>query len=280
MRLDTALSLWYNRVMNTTCAPGRTPEQTFMLEHCVLTAVIGSQAYGLATPDSDTDIRRVFVAPPRRLFSLDGCPQEVDGPDGDAKAWEIHKFCRYALVCNPNYLEVLWSPQVRQISPIGAALIELRAGFLSRDAAGRAYMGFAKSELARMTRRRELQAGEISPRDWKTCMHALRVLISGIQLHREGAPMIDMTADLSLYRLLMGVRRGTLAWFEYDAVYARYLDEFTAAEQSSVLPSKPNTRLIESLLYDIRRMAILRDMREHHEDIPLMADNAMTMYVQ
>ncbi len=57
----------------------------------VYSCVVGSRAYGLAGPESDTDRRGVFVAPTESFWGLDKPPSHVDGPLPEQFSWEIER---------------------------------------------------------------------------------------------------------------------------------------------------------------------------------------------
>ena len=74
--------------------------------------MVGSRAYGLAGPDSDTDRRGVYAAPAHLFWRLDKPPTHVDGPLDEQVSWEVERCCVLALQGNPTVLEALWSPLV------------------------------------------------------------------------------------------------------------------------------------------------------------------------
>ncbi len=57
----------------------------------ILKVVVGSQAHGLATPESDFDYRGVFVVPTAEILSLNGTTKTtnwIEGKDDDT-SWEL-----------------------------------------------------------------------------------------------------------------------------------------------------------------------------------------------
>ena len=71
---------------------------------------VGSKAFGLASEDSDDDLRGIYLPPARLHWSLHRLPEQLEFQDGDQDEvyWELEKFVRLPLTANPNVLETLW----------------------------------------------------------------------------------------------------------------------------------------------------------------------------
>ncbi|MEM7600870.1 MAG: nucleotidyltransferase domain-containing protein [Verrucomicrobiota bacterium] len=82
----------------------RTPE--CLLFECVT----GSRAYGTDTPESDTDLRGVFVMPRSQFFGL-GRIEQISDSDNDETYYEIGRFIELLAKNNPNILEMLYSDE-------------------------------------------------------------------------------------------------------------------------------------------------------------------------
>jgi len=77
---------------------------------CLLYKCIsGSQAYGLALPHSDTDIKGVFIQPKNEFYGLTYIDQ-INNETNDIVYYEIKKFVDLLLKNNPNLLELLSTP--------------------------------------------------------------------------------------------------------------------------------------------------------------------------
>ncbi|MCJ8153277.1 nucleotidyltransferase domain-containing protein [Chryseobacterium sp. SSA4.19] len=76
----------------------------------LLEAISGSRAFGLATENSDTDIRGVYYVPKENFFGLNHVPQ-VSNETNDITYYEIGRFVELLQKNNPNILEVLASPE-------------------------------------------------------------------------------------------------------------------------------------------------------------------------
>lgn len=75
----------------------------------------GSRAWGFASPDSDYDVRFVYVPAARWYFSLDPQPDTIEAmlpEDIDLAGWELIKTLRLFASCNVALNEWLGSPVV------------------------------------------------------------------------------------------------------------------------------------------------------------------------
>ncbi|MCB1232224.1 MAG: nucleotidyltransferase domain-containing protein [Verrucomicrobiae bacterium] len=80
-------------------------------QDCLLfECVTGSRAYGTAMPESDTDLRGIFVMPKRLLFGL-GTADQVSDATNDETYYEIGRFIDLLTKSNPNILEMLYAPK-------------------------------------------------------------------------------------------------------------------------------------------------------------------------
>jgi hypothetical protein len=73
-------------------------------------AISGSRSFGLATENSDTDIRGIYYLPKEDFFGLNYIPQ-ISNETNDINYYEIGRFVELLQKNNPNILEVLASPE-------------------------------------------------------------------------------------------------------------------------------------------------------------------------
>ncbi|MFD8568595.1 DNA polymerase beta superfamily protein [Streptomyces sp. NPDC059639] len=214
-------------------------------DHTVYACVMGSRAFGLATEDSDTDRRGVYLAPTPLFWHFDKPPTHVDGPADEQFSWELERFCELALRANPNILECLHSPLVEELTPVGEELLALRGAFLSR----RVHETFARYAVGQ---RKKLEADvrvHGAPR-WKHAMHLLRLLKSSRDLLRTGELRIDVGEDREA---LLAVKRGEVPWSEVDRRMTRLTEETDRAATRTPLPQEPDRPRIENFLFHTRR---------------------------
>lgn len=76
----------------------------------IFEAIMGSQAYGTNTPQSDTDIRGVFVQPLADALKY-GYVEQVSDETNDTTFYELGRFIQLLIGNNPNILELLAAPE-------------------------------------------------------------------------------------------------------------------------------------------------------------------------
>nr|WP_129309913.1 nucleotidyltransferase domain-containing protein [Streptomyces sp. L2] len=213
--------------------------------HTIYACVMGSRAFGLATGDSDTDRRGVFLAPTPLFWRFEKPPTHVEGPGEEQFSWELERFCELALRGNPNILECLHSPLVEHVDDTGRELLSLRGAFLSR----RAYDTFTRYALGQ---RKKLDADVRTtgaPR-WKHAMHLLRLLTSARDLLRTGELRIDVGDGRES---LLAVKRGEVSWAEVEARMAGLAAQTEEALAGSPLPPEPDHARVAEFLFRVRR---------------------------
>ena len=218
--------------------------EPFIVYRCV----VGSRAYGLEHPDSDTDRRGVFLPPAELDWSLFGVPSQIERETTQECYWEMATFLRFALKANPNVLEVLWSPLVEHVSPVAAELLAMRDAFLSR-LVFQTYNGYALSQFRKIEQ--DVRAhGEVK---WKHAMHLVRLLLAGIAVLRDGVVRVHVGEHRDA---LLAVRRGEMPWTDVDAWRQSLHREFESAFATTKLPERPDYARANEFLVRARRSAV------------------------
>ncbi|MFF0449207.1 DNA polymerase beta superfamily protein [Streptomyces sp. NPDC004609] len=226
-----------------------TPEE-LVRDHTVYSCVMGSRAFGLATRDSDTDRRGVFLAPAPLFWRFEKPPTHVEGPADEQFSWELERFCALALRANPNILECLASPVVERIDDTGRELLSLRDAFLSQEV-HRTFVRYAEAQ------HKKVEAGlrrEGEPR-WKPVLHLLRLLMSCRDLLRTGELVLDVGEERER---LLAVGRGEVPWGEAERWMERTADEAGRALSGTPLPAEPDRARVEDFLVRVRRASALQ----------------------
>lgn len=207
--------------------------------------VVGSRAYGLQGPGSDTDRRGVFVVRTPEFWSLDKPPTHLDGPAEEQFSWEVERFCELAVQANPTVLECLWSPIVEHIDKTGHELLAIRQAFLSQRLA-RSYGSYAQDQLRRLEAVRS-RTGEVK---WKQAMHMARLLMAGAHVLRTGEILVDVSAERER---LLAVKRGEMRWEHFEKWVSRLDDALTEAATLELLPADPDRAAVNDFLARTRR---------------------------
>lgn len=221
----------------------------------LLSGIVGSRAYGLATEDSDTDRLGVFAYPTKKILGIHLPQQSVVRTDPDVTFHEAGKFISLALKCNPTITELLWLPEdlYETRTLLGEKLISIRQSLLSAPLVRNAYLGYATQQFRRLENRSEHGdhsfSADTRKRTAKHARHLLRLLTQGMELYETGILTVRL-ADPERYREFGEVVAGG------DLQAARR--EISAAERwidsaDPALPEKPAFARAQEWLLDVRR---------------------------
>jgi predicted nucleotidyltransferase len=229
---------------------------------------VGSKAFGLASEDSDDDLRGIYLPPARLHWSLRRLPEQLEFKERerDEVYWELEKFLRLALKANPNVLETLWTHLVLILEQIFSPIVVLGREFLDelRPLAERCitrhhyhhYRGFFATQ-------RKLIAKE-EPKRAKPVLYAYRVLMTGIHLLRTGeveANLLRLNEHFGFKFLDELVARkvggenigvGDLDWSFHEARLTELEAALDQAFQESKLPEDRDRKPVNDLLVRLR----------------------------
>ncbi len=208
---------------------------------------VGSKAFGLASNDSDDDLRGIYLPPARLHWSLRRLPEQLEfkEEDRDEVYWELEKFLRLALKANPNVLETLWTPLVLLADETAQELRAIRQVFLSKHVY-KTNSGYVLSQFRRMANAFK-EKGTYKP---KHAMHLVRLLHSGIAALQTGEIRIDVAEHREE---LLHIRSGGLAFEEVKRRALELDEQFQRAFQQTALPEQPDYRRVDDFLVRARR---------------------------
>jgi len=220
----------------------------FPSPYVIYRCVIGSRAYGLDEPDSDTDYRGIYLPPADLLWSLESVPEQLESDATQEVYFELRKFLTLALKANPNVLECLYTPLVEHATPLARELLDMRSIFLSR-LAYQTYGAYVTSQFRKLGA--ELRTtGQVK---WKHVMHLLRLLLSGITLLKEA----DVPVHVGEHReRLLAIRRGQVPWSEVESWRLALQSQFDAAFTTTTLPEQPDRARANAFLIRARRSSL------------------------
>jgi uncharacterized protein len=213
--------------------------------HTIYSCVVGSRAYGLAGPGSDTDRRGVYMVPTSWFWGLDKPPSHVDGPGKEQFSWELERCCELALQANPTVLECLWSPLVEQITEAGRELMAIRGAFLSRRLAY-SYGGYAHDQFRRLEATRQ----KTNSVKGKQAMHMLRLLLAGAHVLQTGEILVDIGAHRER---LLAVKSGGMTWDAVQQWAGELRTELECTAARTTLPAEPDRAAVNDFLIRTRR---------------------------
>lgn len=120
-------------------------------EEAIFLTKTGSHAYGTNHPESDLDLRGVFVASKKQVITGLDYQEQLTLSGEDTVVFELKKFLNLLVDQNPNALEVLWSPEDCwvQTSNLFEIIRSEKKNLLSAKAADK-FAGYAQSQLMRI----------------------------------------------------------------------------------------------------------------------------------
>lgn len=221
-------------------------------DNIILEGVTGSTAYGLATENSDVDVKGVYLLPTKDILSIGFNPEKTtkDHVDPDWVYHEVGKFMKLVINGNPTVTELLYLNEYTQLSPIGQMLIDNRDAFLSTKAVTNAYSGYAFSQAKRLNNRTEQGLdgydSSLKNRFAKHTRHCFRLLMQARQLLETGTLQVKVSPEEREYLFAMGEKTA-------DEVVNEFMRQDAEMKNvKSVLPDEPDYERLNNLLYEIR----------------------------
>lgn len=212
-----------------------------LVDKRVLFATIsGSHLWGLATAESDIDVRFVYQAPTAQVLALHPGRDTVGGTVGniDYQGYEVGKFLRMLANHNGNAVRLLLCPSDLRLS---GQYVSLGIGNIQLDwaALGRLFLtkrlvsyyeGYARSQRKRA----------LSERGGKALVYTFREIFEGIALFETGRILYDWT-ELYAYIRQRGYYTGRLI----DAIDAALVEYAERAGRNALLAEQWNAFYIE-----------------------------------
>ena len=149
-------------------------------------AVSGSHMWGLNRPDSDLDVRGIYLAPTEQILSLDPGRDTIEalnvlGKDVDIQLYELGKALGMLRKHNGNLVELLFAPTCFYNSNT-VPWHELATKFVTKKLS-HYYKGYFHSQRKRSA----------TNRGGKALLHTYREIMAGIVLMRTGYIVYDFT---------------------------------------------------------------------------------------
>lgn len=216
----------------------------------ILKAVVGSQAHGLAGPDSDTDYRGVFVVPTTDILCLGGSARRTSWLErddagqvlADDVAWEVGHFLGLATKCNPSILECMAAPAF-EADEWGRELRALLPSVWNPKGVRGAFVGYGLNQRKKML-------DDKDKRPWKFACAYLRTLAAAECLLATGTVLMDtrghtLHADLVRFKAGEASKGEIIDLCDQWTVYVE--DAFAACRH------EPNVAAANDYLLRLRR---------------------------
>ena len=197
----------------------------------------GSRAWGFASPDSDYDVRFIYVRTPAYYLKLEKTRDVIELPINDAldiNGWDLNKALRLLHKSNPTVFEWMSSPLLYRETAFKSKMAPLLTYYFSPRTGIYHYLGTAKSNyIAYLRDKEEIKA--------KKYFYVLRPLLACQWIMDKGTPPPMLFAELK------------------DA----YLDPRVEADVNALLHIKTHSNEIQTIPPVVKLQDyILRSMEE------------------
>lgn len=162
----------------------------------IFEGIVGSQAYGTATPESDIDIKGIYIQPTEDILGFNYI-QQVNDESYDTTYYEIRRFIELLSTNNPNILELLNLPEDKILykHPIFDELIKNRDKFITK-ACKNSFAGYA---IAQIKKARGLNKKIVNPVDKeKKSPLDFAYVLGGNKTNNGSYPLTKWLADRGL----------------------------------------------------------------------------------
>ena len=242
--------------------------EPWIMENIQYETVMGSQAYGVSTDDSDLDLYAVTIPPKEVVFPhLQGCIPgfgkqakafnnyqqhhvEYNGKSHDLNVYNIVKYFHLVMDNNPNMIDSLFVRQqsVTHQTKIAQMIRDNRHMFLHKGAWHR-FRGYAYSQLKKVKNKKpdgpRKELVEKYGYDVKFAYHLVRLLDEIEQILEHGD--IDLMRDRER---LKAIRRGEFTLEELENSFYAKEQRLEQLYHTSTLPKYPDEERIKQLLID------------------------------
>ncbi|MBM4133819.1 MAG: hypothetical protein FJ245_08640 [Nitrospira sp.] len=213
-------------------------------EQTILKVLVGSQAHGLAGPESDADYRGVFVTPTDWLFRLDfkyKGSRWIEGQE-DETYWEVGRFLSLATHGHPLVMETFLAPVVTA-DAWGQELLTLFPSLWAPQTAYEAFVSYALNQRKKLLEKKDARPG-------KYALAHLRVLFNLCELLATGTFTVR-TADTSLGETLRQVQADALTVGQIVDAGERLLQE--ATQRLARCSHQPDLEAVNAFLGRLRK---------------------------
>jgi hypothetical protein len=186
----------------------------------ILKCLVGSQAHGLATPESDFDYRGIFVESTSEILKIGGSTKTTNWTEDkdDDTSWEIGHFLFLATKCNPTILEVFAAPVIESTKE-GDVLRNLFSAVWNKTGVYNAFRGYGLNQRKKFLDDKDSRARKYA------CAY-LRSLYQGCVLLETGQLPVNMT-DTPVFDMLKKWKSGEFSVGEVMQICWEYEQKIT-----------------------------------------------------
>lgn len=223
----------------------------------ILRCIVGSQAYGLATKNSDTDYKGIYISPEHEVLGINK-EQKTRRYSPDDHNYSIRHFASLATKCVPNVLELLFCEEdcIQLITPEGERLRSAKYVFLSKVCVN-PYVGYAQGQLAKSAKvptNRGIGRQNIVKEfgyDTKFAMHTIRLLQTAEELLRDGVLKVRRPNREFLLDIRFG--KAFKNYEDFKCFATDLIEKIQELEKTTSLREKPDIQGINNLIMEIQK---------------------------
>jgi predicted nucleotidyltransferase len=185
------------------------------MKHKILfKCIVGSQAQGTSTPQSDIDIKGIYIQNMDDIITFDY--EEYVEVSKDESYYEIKRFIELLLSANPNAIEILFSPEdcVIETTPQFKLLQEHKNIFLTKKCYN-TFAGYANMQIKKAT-------GLDKKMNWETQRIERKTPLDFCYIHFDGktSPVVNFLKNHNMSQ----ERCGLINLDHFKDTYAMYYD--------------------------------------------------------
>lgn len=184
----------------------------------------GSRGWGLASPDSDYDVRFIYAAPAQSYLQMSSPPSTLEKMEFpyDLSGWDIFKTCALAKASNPTLIEWMFC-DTRYADESNPFILGLREALVEHYSARRLikhYVGLTN---------REFGGGSVGRFSIKKYVYVLRPVLAALYMVYNDWGIPPVTFD----KLLAAVKVHSTVLQEIDVWQSM---KHAAEEQAEIMP--------------------------------------------
>jgi hypothetical protein len=232
----------------------------------------GSAAYGTMTPESDVDLRGVFLAEPKHLIGLSDVESYTEEKPIDLQCYELRRFARLCLNGSPLQVEMLFYPDEcwTVTSPAWDKLKEIKYAFLGKHLK-KTLGGFSQGDIKRIQGNSMAKCGakgkllvEKFGYNTKHASNAYRLLKMSETLWTTGELVVRLPEKER--NEIIAIKQGKYSREEFLKYIADEDTRVFSLADNCKLPDGPNTALVEKTVMAIYARYLDEQLRTHPDE--------------